>query len=128
MSAGNGHHDHPRDVAFERAFTYAAAALAGRNAAALIELAEQRTPLEPILNIFLRNLPNDGLEEGADWRNYCCFQGQLLDLLRAGGDPRAPAARAAVQRCLAAIIVAFDEQRVAHDLIAQLLADRALHA
>lgn len=116
MNPGNGHIDHPRDVAFERAFTMAAATSAGRNAAALISLAEARAPATPIREFLLRDLAMDGMEEGADWRNYICWDALRLDLSNRT-DPEARAARVALHRALAAVVTGFEQHRLAGQLL-----------
>jgi hypothetical protein len=121
--SGNGHHDRPRDVAFERAFTITAASGTGVNPTALIQLAEQRAPLEPIRDFLIRDHGLDGLEEGADWRNYVCWLRMLIRQFGMLDDPRSRAACTAAQRCLAAILVAFQQQQIARALVADLLAE-----
>jgi hypothetical protein len=120
LSTGNGDRDQQRDVAFERAFTAIAAVAVGGNPTAIGALAEQRAPLDPIRDFLLRDLPMDGLEEGADWRNYVCWQALLIDLLVLGTDPRGRAARAALHRCLGAIVIAFEQQQIARRLLDEL--------
>jgi hypothetical protein len=123
IANGNGHHDRPRDLAFERAFTISAASGTGVNPTPLIDLAEHRAPPDPIRDFLLRDWSVEGLEEGADWRNYVCWLALLIDRCHPGVDPCARAARHAALRCLRAIVVAFDEQRIAQRLLHDLLPD-----
>jgi hypothetical protein len=117
VSQGNGHVERRRDVAHERAFTAAAAHLVERSPGPIRELAETRAPMTPIEGFALRDFGMEGLEEGADWRNYLCWHALQLDL--AGRtDPPALAARAALARALAHVIEAFAEHDLARRLVA----------
>lgn len=116
LPAINGRIDRPRDISFERALTIAAATSAGRNPAEIIRLAEARAPLTPIREFLLRDLTMDGLEEGADWRNYICWDVLRLDLSNRN-DPEALAARAALHQALAAVVTAFEQHRLAGQLL-----------
>lgn len=114
---GHGHRGGERHLSYERAVTAAAASAAERSPAPITSLAEQRAPLEPVRDFLLRDLPMDGLEEGADWRNYLCWQLKRLDLQQRT-DPAAVAARAAMMAALSAVIEAFAQQDLARRLLA----------
>lgn len=114
MTSSNGHTQHLRDVAHERAFTAAAGALIGRSPIGITKLAEARAPLDPIRDFPFRDFALDALEELADCRNYIVWDALRHDLTRTG--PSSHQSRAALQRALAHVIEAFAEVDLARRL------------
>jgi hypothetical protein len=116
VTSSNGRIDRPRDIAFERAFTTAAAVAAGMNPARITELAEQRVLPGELRDFLLRDWGQEGLDEGADWRNYLCWHTQLLDLSNRT-DPPAREARAALYTALGHVVAAFEAHARARRLL-----------